>query len=127
MVTKFTSRNGPRDGMGLVVLLLALGFQPACDCFFMVSGRVVECGTTTPLQDVVIAVHVDRGVGGRQEDGVVINTDAAGHFALGANDPCESWVTLFFNKDGFNMFEQQFKGTPNGSVEICLTPTAPAP
>ena len=44
-----------------------------------------------------------------------------GKFQVGANDPCKSWVTLTFEKSGFDPLEVQHKGQPKDPVELCMT------
>ena len=70
----------------------------------------------------MIAVRIDRGFQGRQGGGVVTyTTDETGHFKVTAGDPCESWVTLTFQKVGFDMFQMQFEGRPSNPIQLCMT------
>jgi hypothetical protein len=106
---------------GAAVALLA-----SCDCFFGVHGRVVECGTMAPVAGAIVDVRIDSGFGGRQEDFPnAYTTDAGGQFTVHVNDPCESWATLTFRKDGFTPLLVQYEGAPAGAVAPCMT-RAPA-
>jgi hypothetical protein len=106
--------------------MLGLVLVPACDCFFDVRGRVVECGTAVPVAGATIDLMIDRGFQDRQASYPNAGTtDATGRFSVGANEPCESWGTLTFKKDGFvTLVPPQFKRSPKNDVELCMTRVA---
>jgi hypothetical protein len=55
---------------------------------------------------------------------VTYTTSDTGQFSVGADEPCESWVTLTFQKDGFDTMATQIKGRPDNPLELCMTPAA---
>lgn len=109
------------------VLALALGLLGAsCDCFLDIPGTLTECGGSTPIGAADITVRVDKGFQGRSYMGVVTyHTDAAGKFKVTAGETCDSWVTLFFKKDGFVPVELPVKGRPKQPLAVCLTRATP--
>jgi hypothetical protein len=111
---------------GLVVALLTALLIASCDCFWEAHGTIVECGTTRPVVGANITVHVDSGFQGRMGAGVVTyHTDDVGSWRVTAGEPCESWVTLTFQGEGFDPVSTQFKGTPAGAVALCMNRTPP--
>lgn len=97
------------------------------DCFFKVKGDLVECGTTTAVSMAKITLRMDQGLHGVWTVPTSFSTDEAGNFTVGtASDTCDSWGTLMFQKDGFAPLEMQYRGSPNGQVDLCMA-RLPAP
>jgi hypothetical protein len=105
--------------------ILATGGLASCDCLFNAQGQVVECGTTTPVPDVPIAVRIDRGFENREREAAgPFATNQDGRFRVVVNDPCRSWVTLTFQKEGYETLQRQYQGAPEGSVSLCMNRAA---
>jgi hypothetical protein len=110
----------------VALAILATGWLASCDCLFNMEGRVVECGTTIPVSDVPIAIRIDRGHRDRQRDATEgpYATNQDGRFRVVVNDPCRSWVTLTFQKEGYETLQMQYKGAPEDSVSLCMNRAA---
>ncbi len=84
----------------------------------------MNCETAVPIPEAAITVRVDRGFRGSQYMGIVTYaTNDVGKFRVPSDEPCDSWLTLFFNKDGFDTLQTQIKGTPGGPIQLCMTRT----
>jgi len=110
--------------LGCVCALLA----SCADCVFTMKGHVVECGTTTPVSGASISVHIDAGLHGARTLAMTFTSDAAGMFNVNTNgtELCDSTATLTVTKDGFMQLQQQFKGVPKMTAELCMTRTPAA-
>jgi hypothetical protein len=117
------SRSHKKEFLRLASVVVAFGLGGGCDCFFRAQGSVVECGTTTPVA-AEYQVRVDRGINGRQYLNPNIRfLDQAGNFQVTVGQPCESWVSLLFRKDGFDPLEVQMKGSPKEPQQLCMKRT----
>jgi hypothetical protein len=101
---------------------------PACDCFFGVRGLVTDCVTAAPLAAVGVDVKVDRGYGDRVESFPnETTTDAEGQFKFELNDPCQSWATLTFHREGYvSLTPPQLRGhhMADPPLGVCMTNAA---
>jgi hypothetical protein len=115
-------------GIGrLAALLAGVAALTAClgDHFFRVQGRVVQCGTVTPLAGVTITGFVDKDFnGGKHALPAPFVTDAQGRFAVDTADEYGSWVTLTLEKAGFAPLSTQLKGATDKALELCLEPAS---
>ncbi len=126
--TKAPSGSPPMLSAGamwrIAALLLAMGAMWSCaDCFFSIKGRVVECGTTTPIAQASISVRTDKGI----HEGTypkTFATDESGDFEVtnDATEVCGAVQTLTFTKDGFAPMSTQVTGAADSApIELCMT------
>lgn len=112
--------------LGIVCALLG----SCADCFFTMRGHVVECGTSTPVSEATVSVHIDDGFHGQRTLKNTFTTDGAGIFEVETHgtEICTATATLTITKAGFMQLQQQFKGAtkPKPTVEMCMTPIATA-
>lgn len=106
--------------LGLVCALVL----SCADCFFTMKGHLVECGTSTPVPGAIVSVHIDDGIHGARTLAPTFTTDGAGMFKVTTNgtEICSATATLTISKQGFLQLQQQFKGVPKTSAELCMTP-----
>jgi hypothetical protein len=105
------------------------GLLAACaDCFFTMRGHLVECGTTMPVPEAAISVHIDEGLHGARTLTRTFTTDGAGSFKVSTDgtELCDSTATLTITKQGFDQLQKQFKGLPKTDPELCMTRSAAA-
>jgi hypothetical protein len=117
--------RGPASAAAIIA---AAALVSSCwgDCFFDVKGRLIECGTMNAVSMAKITLRMDRGLHGVWNVPTAFSTDERGTFRVGtASETCDSWGTLMFQKDGFMPLENQYKGSPKGTVELCLTRSPP--
>lgn len=112
--------------MALAGLWALLG--SCADCFFIMRGHLVECGTTTPIPAASVSVHIDSGLHGNYEYATTFMSDDMGVFKVSTDgtEMCSATATLSIRKDGFIELDQTFKGAPKLRVELCMTRMAPA-
>jgi len=99
------------------------------DCFFDMKGHLVECGTPTPVNGATVSVHIDEGgFHGARTLPMTFTSNDAGIFQVFTNgtETCGATATLTINKEGFMQLQQQFKGAPDATVELCMTRNAVA-
>jgi hypothetical protein len=125
--TKWGERRARPDARVAIVLSALL--LPACDCFFGVRGLVTDCVTAAPLAAVGVDVKVDRGFQDRVESFPnETSTDPKGQFKVELNDPCQSWATLTFHRDGYvSVTPPQLRGhdMSDPPLDVCLNAAAP--
>jgi hypothetical protein len=116
------------------VVAVALGCAAALlascgDCFFTMKGRLVECGTTAPVPGATISVHIDDGIHGARTLMTTFTSDDAGGFKVttGGSEVCSATATLTITREGFMPLQQQFKGAPKATAELCMTRSAASP
>jgi hypothetical protein len=109
-------------------ILCAAVFVTACDCLFIVHGRVTDCVTGAPIAGVSVDVHIDRGLDERVESFPNrTSTDGNGKYTLDINDPCESVATLTFHSQGYAaLTPPQLQGRRNNDppLDVCLMPVS---
>ena len=108
----------------------AWALLPSCaDCFFTMAGHLVECGTTTPVPGASVSVHIDEGLHGARTLATTFTSDDAGMFKVTTDgtEVCSATATLTITKQGFVQLQQQFKGAPKTSAELCMTRSAASP
>jgi len=107
----------------LVGCLLASTSASCADCFFTMRGHVVECGTSAPVAGASVSVRIDEGINGPRALETTFTTDQAGMFKISTDgsEVCSATATLTITKDGFTQLQQQFRGAPNTTAELCLT------
>ncbi len=112
--------------VAVALLMSSCGPWPFGDCFLVVKGRVLECGTTTPVAGATISTRIDRGIHGKRTLSDTFSTDNKGSFEVhtDGSEPCSSWATLTFEKPGFESLSMQFKGSTKTPAEVCLTRAA---
>jgi hypothetical protein len=110
-----------------LVALLGVAVVPAChllgDHFFFAEGRVVECGTTTPIRGVTVSGHLDKDDDGNAPRDLLEDTDvtdASGEFLFATAVEPEALITLTFEHAGFTSVVTQLEGTPDGPLEVCM-------
>lgn len=108
--------------LGLALMTIPLLLPSCADCFLDIRGRLVECGTATPIADASITVVIEQGLHNGPFPGVFA-TDSAGSFRIQSKgtEHCSSWATLNFQKAGFTPLSVQYKGSPKAPVELCMT------
>ena len=117
---------GGRVARWIAVGLGGLTLGSCTDCFFRVQGHLVDCATGAPLPSATITAHIDQGMHGPRALPTSFTSDAAGLFKVTTDgtETCDATATLSFQKDGYTPAEVQFKGTPKGDVQQCLTAVA---
>ena len=93
------------------------------DCFFTMKGHLVECGTTTPVSEASVSVHIDDGLHGARTLATTFTSDGAGMFKVTTDgtEVCSATATLTITKEGLMQLQQQFKGAPKTTAELCMT------
>jgi hypothetical protein len=118
------SRHSCRVGVALVVAIVAVGLVPSCaDCFFSIRGHVVECGTTSPIPNVIITVNADSGLHEGPYPGT-FTTGNTGDFVVtnGSSEACGAVQTLTFTKEGFSPLALQVTGEADAPpIDLCMT------
>jgi hypothetical protein len=109
-------------------ILCAAVCVAACDCLFIVHGRVTDCVTHAAIADVSVDVHIDHGLDGRVESFPNrTSTDGDGKYNFDINDPCESAATLTFHRQGYApLTPPQLQGRRNNDppLDVCLMPVS---
>lgn len=120
--------RAPRAAFGVALGCLCALLASCADCFFTMNGHLVECGTATPVSGASISVHIDEGLHGARTLATTFTSDTVGVFKVTTDgtETCSATATLTISKDGFVPLQQQFRGAPKTTAELCLTrsPTA---
>jgi hypothetical protein len=103
--------------------IAAVGAIASCaDCFYAISGHVVECGTTVPVSGATITVRIDDGL----HNGVyakTFTTTDTGDFVVtnDATEVCGTAQTLTFTKNGFAPLSTQVTGAADAPpIDLCM-------
>lgn len=110
----------------LVAAIAATATIASCaDCFFSIRGRMVECGTATPIAGAAIVQRIDDGLhNGPYKQTFTTDADGAFDVGNGGTEACGALVTLTFTKDGYTPLSVQFEGKANSPPHgVCMTPS----
>jgi len=108
--------------LALALIVVAAIVAAGCDTFFTIDATVTDCTTQAPLADVTAVLHLDDGFG--EEDQTRI-TGADGKLHIVINEPDSVTATLTLTKTGYQTWSHQYRGNPDGPIDICLDPTGP--
>lgn len=90
----------------------------ACDKFFEVSGRVVECGSTTQGIADAQGLATAAGYSGTTQ----FKTDIDGTFFIHMNAREDARVTVTISKPGYADLSEQYDGRPadGDHLQLCM-------
>jgi len=108
--------------LALALIVVAAIVAAGCDTFFTIDATVTDCTAQAPLADVTAVLHLDDGFG--EEDQTRI-TGADGKLHIVMNEPDSVTATLSLTKTDYQTWLRQYRGNPDGPVDICLDPTGP--
>jgi len=100
-----------------IFLLLAVASITGCDSFFFVDAVVTDASTGKPLSDATATLVLDKGAG---EQDVIITTGTNGEVDIVINEHSSAWATLTVEKEGYETWSTQFRGSPCHDFVICL-------
>jgi hypothetical protein len=110
-----------RLSLAIVATAIAAG---CADCFYVIRGRIVQCGTTDAIEGATITVRIDEGyhpgVYGKQ-----FTTTSKGEFAVDndGTEACGAVQTLTFTKLGFAPLSTQVRGEAKApALSLCMNP-----
>ena len=92
-----------------ISLLLLVVTVTGCDTFFFVNTVVTDESTGQPLSDATVTLVLDKGV---EDPDVVKTTGTNGKVDIFINEPSSAWATLTVEKDGYETWSTQFRGSP---------------
>ena len=100
-----------------ISLLLLVATVTGCHTFFTVNTVVTDASTGQPLSDATVTLVLDKGV---EEPDVVKTTGTNGKVEIWINEPPSAWATLTVEKNGYETWSTQFRGSPCHEFAIRL-------
>lgn len=97
-------------------------FVGCLDSFFGVCGYVRHCSSNEPIVGVKVSLNLVEGIS--SEELVASYTNPDGYFCVYLNEPPNVTVTLSTEKPFYKEVEENFDGSPEDEVNLCLEPEA---